>query len=118
MFRPETDLFTLPYLNGLPGYETANKDSVDSLFRGFFNYYSTEVDFTAVAPSVRTGRLLAIRECEEHIRATGAPGRGQWDAYICIEEPFDRFDLDRKLRHGCERTVLFFSTEQTRRERS
>ncbi len=60
----------------------------------FFRHYTHRVDFSNDVMSVRQGRILANRECE-HFATDNGLQRGQWAAYICVEEPFDRTNAAR-----------------------
>jgi hypothetical protein len=45
---------------------------------------------------VRWGRRLSNRECETYARENHI-GPGQWRAYVCVEEPFDRTNACRAV---------------------
>ena len=57
-------------------------------------HYDRNFDFTADVASVRTGRILTNAECEAHARSV-RNGPGQWKAYVCVEEPFERSNAAR-----------------------
>ena len=60
-------------------------------------HYDRNFDFTADVASVRTGRILTNAQCEAHARAV-KNGVGQWKAYVCVEEPFERSNAARYVR--------------------
>ena len=90
----QDDVFTLPFLTPLPRFESGNPWSLGQLFAGFMQHYDRNFDFTADVASVRTGRILTNAECEAHARAV-KNGVGQWKAYVCVEEPFERSNAAR-----------------------
>ena len=57
-------------------------------------HYDRNFDFTADVASVRTGRILNNAECAAHARSVKL-GPGQWRAYVCVEEPFERSNAAR-----------------------
>lgn len=89
VFREDSDIFSLPFVDGDFGRnQSQNKMCLGDLLRGFFRHYSRKFDFSCDAASVRTGKILNISDCQNRARdASNKPG--QWDAYICAEEPFD-----------------------------
>jgi hypothetical protein len=60
------------------------------------------LDFSRDVPSVRAGALLSNRRCEAFARAHSMPA-GQWNAHICVEEPFDRSNAARAV---CKREAF------------
>ena len=78
-------------------FESENTWSLGQLFAGFMQHYDRNFDFTADVASVRTGRILTNVECEAHARAV-RNGVGQWKAYVCVEEPFERSNAARLVR--------------------
>ena len=60
-------------------------------------HYDRNFDFTADVASVRTGRILTNAQCEAHARAV-KNGVGQWKAYVCVEEPFERSNAAMYVR--------------------
>ena len=81
----------------MPRFESENSWSLGQLFAGFMQHYDRNFDFTADVASVRTGRILTNAECETHARAV-KNGVGQWKAYVCVEEPFERSNAARYVR--------------------
>ena len=78
-------------------FDSENTWSLGQLFAGFMQHYDRNFDFTADVASVRTGRILTNVECETHARAV-RNGIGQWKAYVCVEEPFERSNAARIVR--------------------
>ena len=62
----------------------------------FFKYYNDTFDFTRDVGSVRTGGYLWPSDCQDHARQHKI-GPGQWDAYIGMEEPFERTNAARAV---------------------
>ena len=81
----------------MPRFESENSWSLGQLFAGFMQHYDRNFDFTADVASVRTGRILPNAQCEAHARAV-KNGVGQWKAYVCVEEPFERSNAARYVR--------------------
>ncbi len=85
--------FTLPFLRPLDKFTSANKMSLADLFAGFMRHYN-EFDFTSDVASVRTGSVLSNASCHAHAKSIQV-GPGQWKAYVCVEEPFERSNAAR-----------------------
>lgn len=92
----QDDVFELPFLTPLPRFESENAWSLGQLFAGFMQHYDRNFDFTADVASVRTGRILNNAECAAHARSVKL-GPGQWRAYVCVEEPFERSNAARAV---------------------
>jgi len=96
IFNPDSNIFNLDYTD-TPAFRSDNTQSLGSLIAGFFSYYSGEgFDTRRDVASVRTGRILDGRDCEEYARRN-KNGPGQWTANILIEEPFDRTNAARAV---------------------
>lgn len=94
---PDDDnVFTLPFLQPLPPHNSENKMSLGALFAGFMSHYNGRFDFSADVASVRTGRVLTNAECHAFAKQN-LNGPGQWNAYVCVEEPVDRSNAARAV---------------------
>ena len=62
---------------------------------GFFRYYD-DYDFAAIAGSVRLAKTLPIEECQQYSQSLRDTPR-QWEAYICMEEPFSQSNTGRAI---------------------
>ena len=94
-FNNSSDIFQLKFQNCLPPYHSQNHQSLGSLFKAFFEYYN-EFNFTADCGSVRQGRVLSIAGCHRRAQETRT-SPGQWNAYICVEEPFELTNAGRAI---------------------
>ena len=65
------------------------------LLIGFFRYYD-EYDFAARPGSVRLAKNLPIAECHRYAQSIRDTPR-QWEAYICMEEPFCQSNTGRAI---------------------
>ena len=63
---------------------------------GFFSYYKDDFDFSRDVASPRAGCKLDISSCQS-LAKENKNSPGQWDAYVCIEEPFDRTNAGRAI---------------------
>ena len=69
---------------------------VGELLYGFFEYYTNQFDFTNDVGSIRTGKKLNSADCQAYAKENkNSPG--QWNAYILVEEPFDRSNAGRAV---------------------
>nr|ALS04397.1 poly(A) RNA polymerase gld-2-like protein A [Acartia pacifica] len=94
-FNHESDIFRLDYTFAT-SFPSENTQSTGSLLAGFFRHYARNFDPDRDVASVRLGKLLSIRECEDYARrAKKSPG--QWRARLCLEEPFDRTNAARAV---------------------
>jgi len=93
-FHPDSYIFDLPFTTDLPVYRSENGSSLGEIIAGFFNYYANKFDFSKDVGSIRTGKRLDNRYCQDYARQNGLVV-GQWDAHICMEEPFDRTNAGR-----------------------
>ena len=66
------------------------------LLRDFFKYYHVTFDFTRDVGSVRTGTVLSNRSCYDYAKSNSLSPK-QWEAYMCMEEPFDRTNAGRAV---------------------
>ena len=94
MFHPNSFIFELPFTCDLPVYRSENRSSLGEVIAGFFNYYANKFDFAKDVGSIRTGKTLDNRYCQDFARQNGHVVK-QWDAHICMEEPFDRTNAGR-----------------------
>lgn len=96
LFNNNSNLFQLPFKReSLPQFQSQNWQSLASLVLGFFQFYNN-FDFMAFCGSVRTGTLLRIDDCYNYSKELRDNPR-QWEAYICMEEPFGRSNTGRAV---------------------
>ena len=69
--------------------------------------------------SVRCGKVIPIYECQEKAKQRRA-NPGQWNAYICMEEPFDRSNAGRAIikRPQFDKIITAFDSAQRLMERN
>jgi len=96
VFHADSYIFELPFTSDLPRHKSENTNSLGELFGEFFHYYNTKFDFARDVGSVRTGKRLDNRYCQDYARANDLSPK-QWEAYICMEEPFDRTNAGRAV---------------------
>lgn len=92
-FNNDTNILGLSFAE-TPSFQSDNKMSLGELFFRFFEYYVDSFDFARDVGSVRTGQRLDNRDCEQFAKQVGT-GIGQWNAHVCMEEPFDRTNAGR-----------------------
>jgi len=95
IFHSSSDIFQLQYQQCLPPFVSTNLQSLGSLFQAFFGYYA-DFNFMAHCGSVRTGTVLSIEQCHRRAQQTNN-SPGQWNAYICMEEPFNFSNAGRAI---------------------
>ena len=95
MFYTDSNIFQLQYQQCLPPFVSRNSQSLGSLFQAFFRYYA-DFNFMAHCGSVRTGTVLSIEQCHRRAQQNKC-NPGQWNAYICMEEPFNFTNAGRAI---------------------
>jgi len=95
-FHSDSYIFTLPFVSGLPEFRSDNGESLGELLSDFFEYYDRRFDFATDVGSVRTGERVANSACYDFAKANRLSPK-QWEAYICMEEPFDRTNAGRAV---------------------
>uniref|UniRef100_A0A0K2TIH6 Uncharacterized protein n=1 Tax=Lepeophtheirus salmonis TaxID=72036 RepID=A0A0K2TIH6_LEPSM len=89
------DIFNLPYKTEPDvNFTSSNSMSLRKLLKKFFIYYTDCFDFTRDVGSIRTGKRLDSRQCQEWARHSRGIPR-QWEAYVLMEEPFNRSNSAR-----------------------
>jgi hypothetical protein len=66
------------------------------LLFGFFDYYNSKFDFTSDCGSIRRGKIIPIENCHRYAKDHNLVP-GQWSAYACMEEPFNRSNAGRAV---------------------
>eukprot|EP00095_Tigriopus_kingsejongensis_P001213 maker-scaffold959_size76551-snap-gene-0.17 protein:Tk01213 transcript:maker-scaffold959_size76551-snap-gene-0.17-mRNA-1 annotation:"poly rna polymerase gld-2 homolog a-like" len=95
-FLRDSDVSRLDFGPLSPTTRSENKQSLGELLVAFFQYYNETFDFARDAASVRTGAVLKVSDCQQFAHRNGTP-KGQWNAYICVEEPYDRTNAGRAI---------------------
>jgi len=95
IFFAFSNIFSLNYLDA-PNFRSQNTESTGKLLVGFFNYFANSFDPARDVASVRTGRILNPRDCEDYARREKL-GPRQWTAKLLLEEPFDRTNVARAV---------------------
>lgn len=80
----------------MPKYNSTNKQFLGALLYGFFRYYNEYFDFASDCGSIRCGQRLYIGDCFSYSKDRKDNPR-QWDAYVCMEEPFVRINTGRAV---------------------
>ena len=96
IFHPESNIFGLPFTKEISKFTSENKQFLGALLYGFFQYYNEQWDFAADCGSVRRGTRMQIGECYEYSKEKRDNPR-QWEAYVCMEEPFNRSNTGRAV---------------------
>ncbi len=97
LFHPESNVFALPFKpEKLPQFSSFNRWTLGELLLDFFRYYNLEFNFMAHCGSIRLGQALDINECYQFSKAR-RDNPGQWNAYICMEDPFQRSNVGRAI---------------------
>ena len=96
MFHGNSNIFKLNFFNDLPKFASRNEQSLGELLVGFFRYYNQDFNFMVDCGSVRCGKAISINECY-NLSKQQRTNPGQWNAYICMEEPFDRSNSGRAI---------------------
>lgn len=86
----------LSFIHNIPSEKSKNNLTLGQLLKSFFVYYNDRFDFTRDAGSIREGKVIPINDCQTYARVNKLIP-GQWDAYICMEEPFERTNAGRAV---------------------
>lgn len=98
IFNDRSDIFDLDYddKNILRSFTSENKQSVGSLYKDFFKYFTdkSRFDNKRDVVSVRTGRKEDVYSCKSYARIhSPSISLGTWNCRILVEEPFSRTNV-------------------------